>query len=185
VSTDGEDRDELEEDWFDEVGGEPGRAFRDPDAETWLEEPAAPGPPRDRGQLIAALAAAVALIVIGVGIARVVGDGDDAAPGTTAGTTAQTEPATTGETETSATTEPAGTVPDDVTLQRGDDGDEVMQLQEALVALGYDVGEPDGSFGPATEEAVKKFQADAGLEADGIAGPATLSAVNEALASNA
>jgi hypothetical protein len=183
VSTDGEDRGEREDDWFDDVGGEPGRPFRDPDAETWLEEPAAPGPPRARGPVIAALAAAVALIVIGVGIARVVGDGDDAAPGTTAGATAQTETAAPGETET-ATTEPAVTVPDDVTLQRGDKGDEVMQLQEALVALGYDVGEPDGSFGPATEEAVKTFQADAGLEADGVAGPATLSAINEALASN-
>jgi peptidoglycan hydrolase-like protein with peptidoglycan-binding domain len=133
--------------------------------------------------LIAALAAAVALILAGVGIARVVGDDDGG------GGVFPTEPATTSPTETTGTgtgetaTTPAVTVPTDVTLQSGDEGGSVELLQQALAALGYEVGTPDGVFGPGTEEAVKQFQADTGLDADGVAGPATLSALNEALAS--
>jgi putative peptidoglycan binding protein len=176
-----DERDEVIEDWFDDVG-EPG-GFRDPDAETWLEEPDEPAGPRDRRPLIVALAAAVVLILVGVGIARLVsGDGDDedATPTTTAPTIAtETEPTTTAETETAPSV--TSTVPEDVTLKSGDSGDEVKQLQEALAALGYDVGEADGVFGAATEEAVMQFQADSGIEADGVAGPQTLTAVNEAL----
>ena len=180
MTTGGDERDEVIEDWFDDVG-EPG-GFRDPDAETWLEEPDEPSGPRDRRPLIVALAAAVVLILLGVGIARLVsGDGDEEnAPTTTVRTTvAETEPTTTAETETAPAV--TSTVPEDVTLKNGDSGDEVKALQEALAALGYDVGEPDGAFGATTEEAVKQFQADSGIEADGVAGPQTLTAINEAL----
>ena len=185
MSTGGDDRDERTEDWFEDAG-EPG-GFRDPDAETWLgEEPQRPSGPRDRQPLLIAAAAAIVLLLLGVGIAWAVsGGGDDgnAATTETVTTTAQqTEPATTAtQTETSPAV--TATVPADVTLKNGDSGDEVMRLQEALVALGYDIGgEPDGSFGPATEEAVEKFQADSGLPADGVAGPQTLQAINDALA---
>jgi Putative peptidoglycan binding domain len=187
VSSGGDERDQSTDDWFEEPAGEPGDAFRDPDAETWLEDEAEGyAGPRDRRPLIAALAAAVALILAGVGIARVIGDDDGdggvfpTEPATTSAT--ETTGTDTGETATTSTT-PAITVPTDVTLQSGDDGGNVELLQQGLAALGYEVGTPDGVFGPGTEEAVKQFQADTGLDADGVAGPATLSALNEALAS--
>jgi cytoskeletal protein RodZ len=184
VSTGDDERDGITEDWFEDVAGEPGAGFRDPDAETWLEEPERPAEPRDRRQLIAALAAVVALIVIGVGLARVIGGGDDnETAATSTSPTVQTQTGTTAQTETTAT-EPAATVPEDVTLKSGDEGTSVKQLQEALVALGYDVGEADGVFGPATVEAVKQFQADSGLDADGVAGPQTLAALNDAVAAS-
>ena len=56
-------------------------------------------------------------------------------------------------------------------------GPEVKALQTRLQALGYPVGTPDGIFGPGTDACVKKFQADHGLTADGVAGPATLAAL--------
>ena len=184
MSTGGDDRDDYTEDWFDDVDRE-SSGFRDPDAETWLEEPESPTTPRDRRQLIALLAAVVALIIIGVGVARVVSaGGGETAPGTTsAGTTGQSGPTTAGATTQTSTTA-AITLPDNVTLRNGDSGDNVAKLQQALVALGYEPGKPDGSFGPSTEDAVKSFQADSGLDADGIAGPTTLAALNDALASN-
>ncbi|NLJ41348.1 MAG: peptidoglycan-binding domain-containing protein [Clostridiales bacterium] len=62
-------------------------------------------------------------------------------------------------------------------LRRGDKGSEVTRLQQDLIALGYGkIMEPhgaDGSYGPATEAAVKTFQRDHKLEIDGIAGPET------------
>jgi hypothetical protein len=190
VSSGGDERDQSTDDWFDEPAGEPGGAFRDPDAETWLEdEPEGYAAPRDRRPLIAALAGAVVLILAGVGIARVVGDDDGGGAGVLTGTatTSATETTATGtgtgETATTPTT-PAITVPTDVTLQSGDEGGNVELLQQALAELGYEVGTPDGVFGPGTEEAVKQFQADTGLDADGVAGPATLAALNEALASS-
>ncbi|MEX0674462.1 MAG: peptidoglycan-binding domain-containing protein [Gaiellaceae bacterium] len=184
MSTGGDDRDQFAEDWFEEPGKEPAGSFRDPDAETWLEDEAEHyGPPGDRRPLIAVIAVAIALVLAGVGIARVLGGDDDETAPTAPGTTAPTGTAGTGPGETT-TTGPTGiTVPEDTTLQSGDEGDSVELMQQALAALGYDVGTPDGVFGAGTEEALKQFQADSGLEADGIAGPATLAALNEALAS--
>jgi uncharacterized protein (TIGR02594 family) len=43
-------------------------------------------------------------------------------------------------------------------LQRGRRGDEVRALQDALKAVGIDVGPSDGDFGPKTETAVKELQ---------------------------
>ncbi|KAH3764823.1 hypothetical protein Pelo_3246 [Pelomyxa schiedti] len=53
-------------------------------------------------------------------------------------------------------------------LRRGSQGPLVEQLQRALSIL------TDGTFGPATEAAVKQFQANNSLTVDGIAGPLTL-----------
>jgi murein L,D-transpeptidase YcbB/YkuD len=181
VRTGDDERGEGTEDWFEDVAGEPRTGFRDPDAETWLEEPERAAEPRDRRQLIAALAAVVALVVVGVGLARVVSGGEDKTSATTTTPTAQTETGATGQTQTATTS--ALAVPEDVTLKSGDEGASAKKLQRALNALGYDVGKADGVFGPATVEAVKKFQADSGLDADGVAGQETLSALNDALAS--
>ena len=58
----------------------------------------------------------------------------------------------------------------------GDQGSEIAEIQDQLASLGYDVV-ADGDFGPATAEAIKAFQADNGLEADGLVGEATYSAL--------
>ncbi|MBN1239495.1 MAG: peptidoglycan-binding protein, partial [Gammaproteobacteria bacterium] len=42
---------------------------------------------------------------------------------------------------------------------------------------GYATGSLDGVFGPQTASAVRAFQADSGLVADGEAGPKTLKAL--------
>jgi lysozyme family protein len=65
-------------------------------------------------------------------------------------------------------------VPDVLILKRGDQGKEVLALQQALGLTG---DAADGVFGPQTQEAVKAFQASKGLSPDGLAGPSTLAAL--------
>ena len=79
----------------------------------------------------------------------------------------------------------AETATDDVetevrtTLKRGMRGEDVRRLQARLMELGYKLPKygADGEYGKETVEAVKAFQLDRGLEADGIAGEATLAAL--------
>lgn len=61
-----------------------------------------------------------------------------------------------------------------VTSKYGSTGDEVRRIQQKLSDLGYNVGSVDGIYGQRTQSAVKAFQRNVGLTADGIAGPATL-----------
>ncbi len=65
-------------------------------------------------------------------------------------------------------------------LRKGSKGEAVTRVQKGLQGLGYDTGPPDGAFGPGTEKAVKAFQADRGLTADGIVGERTWSALEQA-----
>jgi peptidoglycan hydrolase-like protein with peptidoglycan-binding domain len=61
-----------------------------------------------------------------------------------------------------------------ITLKRGSKGPEVVNLQARLIQLGYlPQGSNDGDFGSGTEAAVKAFQENNGLKADGLAGRAT------------
>lgn len=57
----------------------------------------------------------------------------------------------------------------------GSRGDEVRRIQQKLKSMGYYTGSVDGIYGTQTQSAVKKFQRDNGLDADGIAGSKTLS----------
>ena len=61
-------------------------------------------------------------------------------------------------------------------LSRGDDGDDVVDLQKLLPRFN---GEIDGDFGPATEDAVLRYQQSRGLEADGVVGEQTWTALYE------
>ena len=56
------------------------------------------------------------------------------------------------------------------------------EVQQALNAMGYGPLVEDGIFGPATTDAVRKFQAAAGLTADGVVGPITADAIKTAMA---
>jgi len=58
------------------------------------------------------------------------------------------------------------------TLKLGSKGNEVKQLQQQLNALGYDLAE-DGIYGSKTQTAVRQFQRDNALDADGIVGQKT------------
>lgn len=69
-------------------------------------------------------------------------------------------------------------------LKKGSKGETVRVMQELLAGLGYDLGKygADGEFGSATQAAVKQFQQDCGLNADGVYGPKTHAALMERLA---
>lgn len=58
-------------------------------------------------------------------------------------------------------------------LQLGSHGPDVLVLQDALVALGQNIGLTDSDFGPATQNAVKNEQRVGGLVADGVVGVQT------------
>ena len=61
-------------------------------------------------------------------------------------------------------------------IKKGSKGDWVVIAQGRLVVAGYKI-EVDGVFGPKTEEAVKKYQADHHLTVDGIIGKNTWTAL--------
>ena len=58
-------------------------------------------------------------------------------------------------------------------LSKGDQGDDVEEMQQLLIACGYSCGEcgADGSFGNATESALERMQEENGLSVDGVYGP--------------
>lgn len=59
-------------------------------------------------------------------------------------------------------------------------GEDVKKLQHRLRELGFSVTSEDGVFGPELDQAVREFQAAAGLETDGVVGPGTYAAIDKA-----
>ena len=56
-------------------------------------------------------------------------------------------------------------------------GDDVAELQQRLLGLGFDTGRADGIFGRDTEAALREFQRNVGIRPDGTCGPATFKAL--------
>ena len=184
-----------EDDWFATPAVEPVDV---PVEVAWQDEPEPPprapdGLGRRQAMVVLAVLAAVALGAAGILLARSLGGSDDA--GSTTPTTSLTTQVTTAaitETETTPTdstpttstpTTPSTTpVPTGTTLRAGDSGASVLALQQTLASLGFDPGAEDGKYGAATTEAVTSFQQAKGLTEDGVAGPATIAAINTAAA---
>ncbi len=62
-------------------------------------------------------------------------------------------------------------------LSIGSRGSAVSSLQQALNDAGYDIGNADGVFGQKTADAVRRYQADNGLQVDGKVGAKTAAAL--------
>ncbi|MGH8969894.1 MAG: N-acetylmuramoyl-L-alanine amidase [Actinomycetes bacterium] len=58
-------------------------------------------------------------------------------------------------------------------------GDDVAALQQRLLDMGFDCGRVDGLFGIETEQAMREFQRNVGIVADGTCGPASFKALNQ------
>lgn len=76
----------------------------------------------------------------------------------------------------------------DRVLRKGDEGNDVAELQTALAFLGYNLGTygpnndgADGTFGQKTETALKDFQSKCNLAVDGVFGAKTYKALTDAL----
>jgi len=70
-------------------------------------------------------------------------------------------------------------------LREGMSGQEVLEMQTKLQSLGFiEPGSLDGIYGTVTLSAVIEFQGDNGIDGDGIAGPETLSAIYNIVASD-
>ena len=63
-------------------------------------------------------------------------------------------------------------------LEPGDSGERVTALRNRLIRMGYLPRNASASYDSKMTEAVRAFQSDHGLAADGVAGPATIEAVN-------
>lgn len=81
-------------------------------------------------------------------------------------------------------------MPTHTTIRRGSTGPDVVECQQDLIQLNYDLSPygADGKFGAKTEKAVKQFQSThvdpttgKQLKADGIVGPATWAALDSAV----
>lgn len=70
----------------------------------------------------------------------------------------------------------------DPAIGPGSTGDAVAELQRALAELGFDPGKPDGFYGAKTRKAVIAFQSKNRLQRDGLVGPKTAKAINDAIA---
>jgi peptidoglycan hydrolase-like protein with peptidoglycan-binding domain len=65
---------------------------------------------------------------------------------------------------------------------KGKAKDVIVQVQTELAWYGYYPGPIDGRYGADTADAVKRLQADLGINADGRVGPETIDAFHKAVA---
>jgi hypothetical protein len=119
---------------------------------------------------IAIIAIAVLAIIIAILAAAGVFSSDSTP------TTPSISTPTTVSTPTTTATTPTITAPHQ-TMQLNDTGPQVVLLQRELIHLGYLQPPADGIYGSGTLDAVKAFQTDNGLSADGIVGQDTLTAL--------
>ncbi|MGZ4400892.1 MAG: peptidoglycan-binding domain-containing protein [Gaiellaceae bacterium] len=165
------------DDWFaePEADAEAWPRPRSPEGDDWLSvEGSVPRTSRverlgtlSRARQIALGAGALVVLLLvlwGVGVFS----GGGSSPPNLAPTTTQSPPTTTPSPPRASIPAPART------LAPGSSGAQVKRLQRALARLGYSPGHADGSYGPATIKALKRFQRKNGLQADGVLGPKTL-----------
>ena len=182
------------DDWFDEPRVPPERRPRTPVdqgqtavVDDWLtgEDLEGRGGLRIGGleltnRQAAAAAGVVALVVLLIGLAA----GGVFSSGSSPTATLSTGPAPATSAGAGGTTQPAQSTAvkgPTTTLKPGDTGPQVKALQRALATLGYSPGKPDGTYGPATQQALAAFQKANNLAADGIFGMETLAALTSAL----
>ena len=179
----GMDRGEDRDDWFSGVEPEereaPAGAEADHPVEDWLRPSEPPPRPRraaiDRRVPILAVLAIVLVLAVLAAAGVFSGSSRPPVPAVTSTPTVATQ-----TTQTTTTTTQALPAPS-VSLKPGDTGAQVKVLQRALRSLGFSTGKIDGTYGPKTEAAVKRFQRSVRLTADGIVGPKTLAALAAAL----
>lgn len=84
-----------------------------------------------------------------------------------------------------ATPAPApGSLSTSDTLREGQESESVRVMQQMLIDLGYLSGQADGKFGYQTAQALRRFQRENKLTADGVAGSATIAALNGTIISS-
>lgn len=172
------------DDWFAESAREPRRPHDEPLAEDdWVRDDTpvtrvsrtASLRAMSRGTQIALGTGAIAALLLVLWAAGAFGGGGSS-PTRPVTTAAQAPPTTT------SSPAPAPIQAPETTLTPGSSGGQVKRLQRALAQLGYSPGRVDGSYGPATENALKRFQQANGLQPDGVLGPKTLKALKHKLA---
>ena len=146
-----------------------------------------PSLPALRATSVVAVLAAVLL----AGCART-SDGPGTTPGPVGTATSSAAPTSASPTSAPATSAPASSAPatsvpapsataaptaTTTTLGQGDSGPQVLALQQRLRDLGYWLGEPDGTYGLLTTQAVLALQGVAGIDRDGRTGPQTRAAL--------
>lgn len=94
-----------------------------------------------------------------------------------AGEAPRLKPAHGGQAEVHRYSESASAIDGSPSLKRGSSGDLVKTLQHVLNTTGEHLS-VDGDFGKLTDAAVRRFQASHDLDADGIVGPKTASALH-------